>query len=220
MTMFLIGSPTPPLLKLVGERAAAASKKSRPHVAVSMTTMLGHPHGPGYLTKTMEAMFPHGTIERFTVEGEPDAMPTGDAKAIVARADIVFVPGGDPVAGAKRLVASGADGWLRAARDRGAVFVGISAGSIALGAWWGEWRDDGDDAPPELVRCTSVAESFVFDAHAEADHWIELRLVARALHRRHRHLRYVGLPTGAAVEIDADGALHPIGVEPFLLSEP
>jgi putative intracellular protease/amidase len=220
MTMFLIGSPTPPLLKLVGERAVAASKKPHPRVAVSMTTMLGHPHGAGYLARTMEAMFPRGTVERFTVHGEPDAMPKKDAHAIVERADIVFVPGGDPVAGAKMLVSAGAAEWLREARARGAILVGISAGSIALGAWWGEWPADGDDSKAELVRCTNVAESFVFDAHAEEDDWIELRIVARLLHRRHRNLRYVGLPTGAAIEVDSTGNIHPIGVEPFLLSEP
>jgi hypothetical protein len=220
MTMFLIGSPTPPLVKLVGERASAASKKTHPRVAVSMTTMHGHPHGPAYLAKTMEAMFPQGRVERFTVHGEPDAMSKEDAQGIVEGADIIFVPGGDPVAGAKMLVGSGADEWLCAARDRGAVFVSISAGSIALGGWWGEWPDDGDDTKAELVRCTNVAENFVFDAHAEEDDWIELRIVARALHRRHRNLRYVGIPTGAAIEIDAGGNVHPIGAEPFLLSEP
>ena len=220
MTMFLIGSPTPPLLKLVGERATAASKKARPRVAVSMTTMLGHPHGAGYLARTMEAMFPHGTIERFTVHGEPDAMPKSDAHAIVERADIVFVPGGDPVAGAKMLVSAGADVWLRDARARGAVLVGISAGSIALGAWWGEWPEDDAAAEATLVPCANVAERFVFDAHAEEDDWIELRLVARLLRRKHQNLRYVGLPTGAAIELDSHGEIHPIGVEPFLLSEP
>jgi hypothetical protein len=221
MSLFLIGSPTPPLLKLVGERAAAASKKGKPRVAVSMTTMLDHPHGAGFLSRTMEAMFPHATVERFTVHGEPDAMPKADAHAIVQRADIVFLPGGDPVAGAKLLVAAGADEWLRGARARGAVMVGISAGSIALGAWWGDWPADGDDdAAPELVPCTNVADGFVFDAHAEEDDWIELRIVARHLHRKHPKLRYVGLPTGAAIELDAAGKLHPIGVEPFVLSEP
>jgi peptidase E len=166
-------------------------------------------------------LFPGAKVERFTVRGEGDAMPADAARGIVEEADLVFVGGGDPVQGARLLVAAGADGWLREARARGAACMGISAGSILLGAWWADWPDPeaAGDAPHdggELVRCTQVVPDLVVDCHAEEDNFAELHLVREMLRERNTPLpRFLGLPTGTGVVVEADGTVTDVGGPPF-----
>jgi cyanophycinase-like exopeptidase len=166
-------------------------------------------------------LFPGAKVERFTVQGEREAMPPETARGVVEGADLVFIGGGDPVQGARLLVAAGADAWLREARAGGAACMGISAGSILLGAWWADWPDpdDAGDAPHdggELVRCTQVVSDLVVDCHAEEDNFAELRLVREMLRERNAPLpRFLGLPTGTGIVVEPDGSVSDVGGPPF-----
>ena len=91
--------------------------------------------------------------------------------------------------------------------------MGISAGSIMLGAWWAEWPDldavrDAPHDGGELVRCTHVVPDLVVDCHAEEDNFAELRLVREMLRDQSAPLpRFLGLPTGTGIVVEADGSV-------------
>jgi hypothetical protein len=90
--------------------------------------------------------------------------------------------------------------------------LGLSAGSIMLGAHWAEWPDDGDDHGATLVPCTGVVADLVVDCHDEASDWEELRAVARLLAATNAPTpRFIGIPTGGAVVVDASGAIGQLG---------
>ncbi len=176
-------------------------------------------------------LFGGAEVRRFTVEGEASPMAPSEAGAIVAWADVVFVSGGDPVLGARRFARAGADAWLRDARAQGTPCLGISAGSILLGAWWAEWPDHPPPKAPhdggELVRCAGVVPDVVVDCHAEADDWSELRLVRAMLHDRAASaslsgsgappaVRFFGLPTGGGIVVRGDGTTRAVGGPPVL----
>jgi cyanophycinase-like exopeptidase len=162
------------------------------------------------MRERMSGLFPGATLE--TIETDP---------SVVERADLVFVSGGDPALGARVLNETGAAAWLRDAHARGKPMMGVSAGTIVLGEWWAAWPEDGDDDETlertSLVRCTGVVRGHVFDTHNEEDDWDELRIVARLARREKEDARFVGIPTGGALVLAADGALEVVGEAPFYL---
>lgn len=224
------------MLGKVAQRACREMGKERPRVAVTYAPVAGDARGLKFMSERMPGLFPGATLERFAVEGESGATAPAEARAVVERANLVFVSGGDPTLGAKVLGASGASGWLRAAHARGVPLMGVSAGSIALGAWWADWPDDDEGTEEEqlartgLVECVGAVEGHVFDTHNEEDDWDELRLVARLLERRAggadravgaddgpARPHFLGIPTGGALVFRPDGSMEVVGKSPFRL---
>jgi cyanophycinase-like exopeptidase len=209
------GRPGTPLFAKLLERA-------RPkRVALSLAALADQ---PGILTKAMGwyagRAFGDAKVERFAVSGEKNAQSPTEARGIVERADLIYLAGGDPVVGADVLRQSGADGWLRDARARGAHLGGGSAGAIMLGAWWARWPDEPDGRPFDggtLVACTGVIPDLVIDTHAEEDDWAELKLVDGMLTAEQRTPRLYGIPTNGAIVVHPDGRLEPAGDPPFVL---
>jgi cyanophycinase-like exopeptidase len=196
-------------------RAHADTGVARPRIAVSFAP-IPSARGVSGMTSFIAGHLLGADIDTFTVAGEHEAMPAAEARAIIERADIVFVNGGDPILGARRLVAAGADEWLRAARARGAVCMGLSAGSMALSAAWGSWEDD-EDGEPEIVRCLGVVPRLVIDCHAEADDWEELRAVKRRMGADGAGLTFAGVGSGCALVVGSNDELKWIG-EPMVLA--
>jgi hypothetical protein len=209
--VYLAASSHPSTLQAMARHALASSREGAP-LRIAATYAASGAHA-GRAGSFVEGLFPGAKVSRFTVTGERDAMPPEEARAIVEHADVIFVGGGDPVEGARRLVDSGADAWLRAARARGAHLMGISAGSMMLCAWWAEWPEDPPAGAPHdggaLVPCTRVIGDLVVDCHAEDDGWSELALVRGMLSDRLGPSaplpRLVGLPTAAGVIVSGDG---------------
>jgi cyanophycinase-like exopeptidase len=221
--VYLVGSGQGSMLADVAKRACADVGKAQPHVAVSYAPVAGDAGGLKFMSERMPRLFPGATIERFAVQGEHGATDPERARAVLDRADLVFVSGGDPTLGAKVLGASGASTWLRAARARGTAMMGVSAGSIVLGAWWADWPEDDDGSEEEqfartgLVECAGVVAGHVFDTHNEEDDWDELRLVAKLLARRGEHTQLLGIPSGGALVFAPDGGMEVVGESPFRL---
>jgi hypothetical protein len=225
--------------------AAGAGRTDTPlRVAVSYAPMADAPGGLAHMKGAAQRTFGGSgiSLEAFAVEGEPHAMAPREAHAIVARADLVFVTGGDPVLGARILAAAGADAWLREAHARGASMLGVSAGAMVLAARWASWPDP--DENPEaargpfdggtLVPCAAVADRVVVDCHAEKDAWAELVLVRDLLVAEGtaladirfegaratlppRGLALVGLPLGCGLVVHPSGELEAPLAAPYVL---
>ena len=101
--------------------------------------------------------------------------------------------------------------------------MGVSAGSIVLGAWWAEWPDDESGTEGEqlartgLVAGIGAVAGHVFDTHNEEDDWDELRLVAKLCAARGKTARFLGIPTGGALVFHGDGSMETVGNAPFVL---
>jgi cyanophycinase-like exopeptidase len=164
----------------------------------------------------LSRLLPEATVARFSVAGEADAGSMERARERVLEADLIFLGGGDPVLVAQRLVASGADDWVREAHSKGATCVGVSAGSIVLGAFWASWSDDNPNAAPEVIRCAGVAPRLVVDCHDEGSNWDELRAVRECLGDQGRELTFAGIGHRAALVVHRAGDLEWIGPQMVL----
>lgn len=125
------------------------------------------------------------------------ATPTDTAaRGALARADLVFLAGGDVVAGFLAWQREGLVEVLAQRLGDGAQFVGLSAGAIQMGqpsrAWLGP-----DGAPLALL----AAVPYVVDAHDEP-HWARLR---DALADAPTDLVGLGVPTAGGAWVDAAG---------------
>jgi cyanophycinase-like exopeptidase len=224
--VYLVASGQNGLLPQVARRAYEALGKKGARVAVSYAPVAGDARGLKFMSARTADLFPDATIERFAVDGEQGGA-NDRARAIVERADLVFVSGGDPTLGAKVLDKSGASGWMREAQARGVPHLGVSAGAILLGSWWADWPEE-DDAEPmsvttqvehtDLVPCVGVVPRHVFDTHNERDDWDELRIVAKLCSRRKQKAQFLGIPTRGALVFDEQGAMEVVGEPPFHLS--
>jgi peptidase S51-like protein len=215
MTIYLVGSGHDALLRGLAARALgdarARGAPARPRVCAVLAATEGDPRLSAFMRKNAEGLFAGAEV-----------VPFAGAKEELVAAHVVFVGGGDAAEGARVLARAGADAWLRDAAERGTTILGVSAGTIMLGAWWAEWPDE--DAEGELVACTGVMEDLVLDCHAEDDDWVELREVQKLLAKRGdaKSYRFFGVPTGGALEVPAGtagagGSVRHLGNPPFVL---
>lgn len=186
---YLVASGEGDVLVSTAKRALGAVMRARakkhPIVAATYAPVEGNPDGMKFMSERTRTLFPGATLE--TIDAD---------RAVVDRADLVFVSGGDPTHGARLLAKTGASAWIREASARGVPTFGVSAGAILLGDFWVDWPED-DDAPVEqagLVPCIGVVAGHVFDAHDEADDWGELRAAATLLKARRIQARLLGIP--------------------------
>ncbi len=131
----------------------------------------------------------------------------------LADADLVFVGGGDVEAGVSLLRDAGLVAGFHAAADRGAVFVGMSAGAIMLGKRWIRWpnADAGDDEA-ETYECLGLVP-FALDTHGEGDAWQETQAYTAVRARElGKKARAYGVPSGGALVIDRRGRIEAHGV--------
>jgi len=220
--VYLVGSGQDGLLPRIAARAYDALGKRHARVAITYAPVAGDAPGLKFMSGRMSRLFPDAKLERFSVPGEDARMSATEARAVIDRADLVFVSGGDPTLGAKVLKHAGASAWIRQANARGVPLMGVSAGTIALGAWWADWPEEEDLerevdlARTKLVECIGAVPC-VFDTHNEEDDWDELRIVAKLCTQHRKKARFIGVPTGDAVVYHGDGTLETVGVEPFVL---
>ena len=215
--VFLLGSSGGGAVAEVFQRVARELGGKRARVGFSLAA-LPSAGGEGQTRAFLKGALPEAEVARFAVDGEEGTTRAPEARAVVERADVLFFGGGDPVLVARRLVDAGADVWIRDARARGAICGGLSAGSIALGAFWGSWSDESPDEDPAIIPCVGVAADLVVDCHAEEDDWAELRTVKRCLGARGRGLRFAGIGHGCALIVSGGGAHEWIGRDLLLSS--
>jgi hypothetical protein len=110
---------------------------------------------------------------------EADDSPV-EARQALARADAVFVSGGDVAEGMDVLRAKA--GVIEALRERfaaGVPFMGLSAGSIMLARGWVRWAE-APGARDAVLECLGFAPIWC-DVHGEDDGWDELKALLALL---------------------------------------
>jgi cyanophycinase-like exopeptidase len=141
------------------------------------------------------------------------------AVAALENVDFVFVGGGDVEEGMRALRDADLVDPLRAAAANGAVFAGMSAGSIMLGERWIRWahaRAKDDEA--ETYECLGVAECSL-DTHGEDDDWNEARSFASVRANELGKKAYVyGVPSGGALLASPSGRARALGAAATLFA--
>lgn len=130
----------------------------------------------------------------------------GKVRAVLDRADVVFVSGGDVEHGMSVLERTGIAAALAELYRAGRPFIGMSAGSIMLARSWVRWADPRDDRTAEVFPCLGLAP-ILCDTHAEKEGWEELKVLLRLTGAPVGY----GIPAGAALQVKADGALVAMG---------
>jgi hypothetical protein len=115
--------------------------------------------------------------------------------AFVDAADLVLLAGGDDVEGLRALLRSGLADRVRAALERGAILVGVSAGAVQMGVLLS--RED--ERGLALVR-------YAVGVHDEPE-WSSL---AASVERAAGQLTGLGLPLGGGALVYADRSVEPI----------
>jgi len=130
---------------------------------------------------------------------------TETARRVLLESDVIFLAGGEVEDGILGIPGD-VKALLRQLYETGKVFVGVSAGTIMLGIAWPHWDDEESD--PEnavLFDCLGFAPT-IFDTHCEGENWVELR---KAVSLSPEGFTGYGIPSGGAVRVSPDGALHP-----------
>ena len=131
-----------------------------------------------------------------------------EVKSILSSADIIFLSGGEVEDGINWLRKHRLVEFLKELYSGGKQFIGVSAGSIMMGSHWVRWENPDDDATAELFDCLGIIPA-VFDTHAEAEDWIELKTVLRL---QGNGARGYGIPTGGMISADSNCAF--VSLEP------
>jgi hypothetical protein len=156
----------------------------------------------------------YGADVRDARSGTPEEC--GEAKRIVADADLVYAAGGDVALLAWRVRAGGLDLAIRERHRAGAALIGVSAGAIGLCSYWVRFPEhDAAGERPRRFPCIG-ALSLAVDVHDEASDWEELRalLACWAEDEPDATVEAFGIPTGGALRIEPSGAVTPIGPRP------
>jgi dipeptidase E len=125
------------------------------------------------------------------------------ARETLLRADIIFLSGGEVEDGINWIKKHGLTVLLREQYAAGKQFIGVSAGTIMMGAYWVRWDVPEDNDTAELFKCLGLIP-VTFDTHGEDEDWIELKT---ALSLMGDGARGYGLPRGGVINADSLGNL-------------
>jgi peptidase E len=126
------------------------------------------------------------------------------AKALLQRADVIFMSGGDAEEGMRILKEKKMDSFIRDRAKEGKLILGMSAGTIMMSQEWVGWRDPDDDTTAGLYSCLGLAP-VICDTHAEGDDWVELKV---ALQLKPEGAVGYGIPSGAYLKAYPDGRVE------------
>jgi peptidase E len=129
------------------------------------------------------------------------------AKAILEKADIVFVSGGDVEAGMEVLKEKNMLDFFTGLYRQGKPFFGVSAGALMLAKEWVRWTDPDDDNSAELFACLNFAP-IICDAHDEQGGWEELQA---ALMLENPGVKGYGLASGSMIKVYPDSKVEGVG---------
>ena len=202
------GSDASHMTSLLAE-ALRTSGAAHPRVACVGAANGDH---PGFFRR-MDALFKAAGAGAF--ELAPTVTATDRAHTVLARADAIFMSGGDVAAGMEALRAAGLVPLLAERHSAGVPFVGLSAGSIMLSRQWIAWSDPDDDATAAPFDCLGFAP-LLCDTHAEEDDWNELRALLKF---QQPGTRGYSITSRAMLRVHPDGRTEAIGGDVVCLQQ-
>jgi peptidase E len=202
------GSDARHITSLLAE-ALRTSGVARPRVACVGAANGDH---PGFFRRMAE-LFKAAGAGAFDLA--PTVPATDRARTVLARADAIFMSGGDVAAGVEALRKAGLVPLLAERHAAGVPFVGLSAGSIMLGRQWIAWADPDDDTTAAPFDCLGFAP-LLCDTHAEEDDWAELRAL---LELQPPGTRGYGITSRAMLRVHPDGRTEAVGGEVVCLTQ-
>ncbi len=122
------------------------------------------------------------------------------ARAAIEGADVLYLDGGDTVAGVEHIRARGlADAFVRA-REHAQFIFGLSGGACAAGPYTIGYRDD-DSA--YVAPCLDLGPPLPLDVHDEQSDWPEMRALLELDPPQRAGLV---IPTNGVLRVAASGA--------------
>ena len=125
------------------------------------------------------------------------------AKKTLAKADVIFLGGGEVEDGMNWLKKHGLVDFFKDLYKEGKQFMGVSAGTIMMGTHWVHWDEEGNDDTSRLFDCLGIVP-VLFDVHGEDEDWIELKAALKLLGPGSRAY---GLPRECVISADSQGTL-------------
>lgn len=123
------------------------------------------------------------------------------ARAAIESADLLYLDGGDTVAGVTRIRELGLiDAFQRAAKTARALF-GLSGGACAAGPYTIGY---GDDDAPYVAPSLDLGVPLPLDVHDEREEWPELRALLRL---KPPHPAGIAIPSKGVLVVGGDGSL-------------
>ena len=205
------GSGEIPALLLAGGRprdpGAMARMMSRAFQGLSkpQVAYIGTANGdnPAFF-QMMKAMLIRAGAGKVVFVRLAKAKPDLDAaRKTLSGAEAVFLSGGEVEDGVLWLVKHNLMEYLKELYHNGKRFIGVSAGTIMMGAHWVRWETPGDDATSSLFGCLGLIP-VLFDTHGEDEDWVELKAALKLLGDG---ARGYGLPGGSMISADSRGTL-------------
>jgi peptidase E len=133
------------------------------------------------------------------------------AKTILSESDGIFISGGEVEDGMYWLAFHELKEFLKSLFDNGKLFIGISAGTIMMGAYWARWIEPEDKIPSERFSCLGFVP-IVFDTHGEKEGWPDMKKVMALMPEN--SVGY-GLPSNCFIKADSKGNMDIIDGEPI-----
>ena len=125
------------------------------------------------------------------------------ARNTLAKADLIFLAGGEVEDGMYWLEKHGLVSLLGDLYGSGKRFLGVSAGVIMMGTHWVHWDIPQNDSTSRLFNCIRIIPA-LFDVHGEDEDWAELKTALRLLGKGSRGY---GLPSECMISADSQGTL-------------
>ena len=126
------------------------------------------------------------------------------ARKVIQESEVILISGGEVEDGMvglpeeiRRLL------WER--YENGALFIGLSAGTIMMGSAWPHWDDEDNDFDhAQLFDCIGFVPT-IFDTHCEDEGWPELK---KAVELSPEGFTGYGIPAGGMVIYTPEGKME------------
>jgi len=158
---------------------------------------------PGFFERMGSLLKEAGAGEVVLVRLAKDNPDLDAVKKTLAKADVIFISGGEVEDGMYWLTKHDLKSFLKDLYNKGKRFLGVSAGVIMMGTHWVHWDIEGDDSTSSLFDCLAFTP-VLFDVHGEDEDWIELKAALKLLGNG---TRGYGLPGGCMISADSRGDL-------------
>lgn len=181
--------------------AIKSSGKTRPSVAFIGTANGDHPMA----FERTSLMLKAGGAGKVTLAPLAERHRDVDkAVKVISSCDVILISGGEVEDGMKGLPEE-IRKLLWARYEDGALFIGLSAGTIMMGSAWPHWDDEDNDFDNAwLFDCIGFVPT-IFDTHCEDEGWPELK---KAVELREEGFTGYGIPAGGMVVYTPEGKME------------